>query len=150
MKTTVKAARNGGAGKTALARNRVVPASQHGRGVLCLDLNPRGALRAWWEGRDADGPATHDRNPAPDVGTRNAAQAQFNLFAIDIPPAEPEWLAEAPGAADLVVIPVRPSPDDLRARNRLTSRKPGQRGRLSPSNRRQGGAEIALEAALAE
>ena len=47
--------------------------------------------------------------------TLNAAQAQFDLCIIDTPPAAPEWLAEALGAADLVLIPVRPSPDDLRA-----------------------------------
>ena len=58
-----------------------------------------------------------DRDPAPDVlgATLNAAQAQFDLCIIDTPPAAPEWLAEALGAADLVLIPVRPSPDDLRA-----------------------------------
>lgn len=67
--------------------------------------------------RHADGPSMLDRDPAPDVlrATLNAAQAQFDLCIIDTPPAAPEWLAEALGAADLVLIPVRPSPDDLRA-----------------------------------
>ena len=117
MKTIVIAAQKGGAGKTTLARNLAVAASQDGRAVLCLDLDPQGSLRAWWEGRDADGPSMLDRDPAPDVlrATLNAAQAQFDLCIIDTPPAAPEWLAEALGAADLVLIPVRPSPDDLRA-----------------------------------
>lgn len=117
MKTIVIAAQKGGAGKTTLARNLAVAASQDGRDVLCLDLDPQGSLRAWWEGRDADGPSMLDRDPAPDVlrATLNAAQAQFDLCIIDTPPAAPEWLAEALGAADLVLIPVRPSPDDLRA-----------------------------------
>jgi chromosome partitioning protein len=58
-----------------------------------------------------------DRDPAPDAlrATLNAAKAQFDLCIIDTPPAAPEWLTEALGAADLVLIPVRPSPDDLRA-----------------------------------
>ncbi|WP_426036934.1 ParA family protein [Cypionkella sp. TWP1-2-1b2] len=117
MKTIVIAAQKGGAGKTTLARNLAVAASQDGRDVLCLDLDPQGSLRAWWEGRDADAPSTLDRDPAPDVlrATLNAAQAQFDLCIIDTPPAAPEWLTEALGAADLVLIPVRPSPDDLRA-----------------------------------
>ena len=117
MKTIVIAAQKGGAGKTTLARNLAVAASQDGRDVLCLDLDPQGSLRAWWEGRDADAPSMLDRDPAPDVlkATLNAAQAQFDLCIIDTPPAAPEWLAEALGAADLVLIPVRPSPDDLRA-----------------------------------
>lgn len=117
MKTIVIAAQKGGAGKTTLARNLAVAASQDGRDVLCLDLDPQGSLRAWWEGRDADAPSMLDRDPAPDVirAALNAAQAQFDLCIIDTPPAAPEWLAEALGAADLVLIPVRPSPDDLRA-----------------------------------
>lgn len=117
MKTIVIAAQKGGAGKTTLARNLAVAASQDGRDVLCLDLDPQGSLRAWWEGREADAPSMLDRDPAPDVlrATLNAAQSQFDLCIIDTPPAAPEWLAEALGAADLVLIPVRPSPDDLRA-----------------------------------
>ena len=58
-----------------------------------------------------------DRDPAPHAlkATLDAAKAQFDLCIIDTPPAAPEWLTEALGAADLVLIPVRPSPDDLRA-----------------------------------
>lgn len=117
MKTIVIAAQKGGAGKTTLARNLAVAASHDGRSVLCLDLDPQGSLRAWWEGREAEAPAMLDRDPAPHAlrATLNAAQAQFDLCIIDTPPAAPEWLAEALGVADLVLIPVRPSPDDLRA-----------------------------------
>lgn len=58
-----------------------------------------------------------DRDPAPHAlkATLEAAEAQFGICIIDTPPAAPEWLTEALGAADLVLIPVRPSPDDLRA-----------------------------------
>ena len=117
MKTIVIAAQKGGAGKTTLARNLAVAASQDGRTVLCLDLDPQGSLRAWWESREADTPAMLERDPAPDAirNTLKAAEAQFDLCIIDTPPAAPEWLTEALGAADLVLIPVRPSPDDLRA-----------------------------------
>jgi len=58
-----------------------------------------------------------EKDPAPEAlrHTLVAAEAQFDLCIIDTPPAAPEWLSEALGAADLVFIPVRPSPDDLRA-----------------------------------
>lgn len=51
-----------------------------------------------------------DLDPASNAlrTTLNAAQAQFDLCIIDTPPAAPEWLAEALGAADLVLIPVSP------------------------------------------
>ena len=58
-----------------------------------------------------------DRDPRPDMlrATLDAAQKRFDICIIDTPPAAPEWLAEALASADLVLIPVRPSPDDLRA-----------------------------------
>ena len=117
MKTILIAAQKGGAGKTTLARNLSVAAALDGRKVLCLDLDPQGSLRAWWESREADTPAMLERDPAPHAlkATLDAARAQFDLCIIDTPPAHPEWLNEPLAAADLVLIPVRPSPDDLRA-----------------------------------
>lgn len=117
MRTILIAAQKGGAGKTTLARNLSVAAAQDGLRVLCLDLDPQGSLRAWWESRDADTPAMLDRDPAPHAlkATLEAAKAQFDLCIIDTPPAHPEWLNESLEAADLVLSPVRPSPDDLRA-----------------------------------
>lgn len=117
MRTILVAAQKGGAGKTTLARNLSVLASQDDRRVLCLDLDPQGSLRAWWEAREADTPSMLERDPVPAelTATLKAAEAQFDLCIIDTPPAAPEWLSEALGNANLVLIPVRPSPDDLRA-----------------------------------
>lgn len=85
--------------------------------MLCLDLDPQGSLRGWWESRPAEQPAMLDRDPSPHAlrATLDGARKQFDLCLIDTPPAAPEWLTEALSAADLVLIPVRPSPDDLRA-----------------------------------
>lgn len=83
MKTIVIAAQKGGAGKTTLARDLAVAAAQDGRTVLCLDLDPKGSLRASWESREADTPAMLDRDPAPHalMATLNAAQVPF-AFAL--------------------------------------------------------------------
>ena len=117
MKTVLIAAQKGGSGKTTLARNLAVAASEEGRNVLCLDLDPQGSLRGWWESRESEAPGMLDRDPRPD-GLRaalDAVQTRFDLCIIDTPPAASGWLREALMAADLVLIPVRPSPDDLRA-----------------------------------
>ena len=92
-------------------------ATQDGRNVLCLDLDPQGSLRGWWESREAEAPFMLDRDPLPGElrASLNAAQKRFDLCIIDTPPATSEWLSEALVAADLVLIPVRPSPDDLRS-----------------------------------
>lgn len=117
MKIIVVAAQKGGAGKTTLARNIAVAAASDGKRVLCLDLDPQGSLRAWWEGREAEQPAMLAADPPPAQlrPTLVAARIQFDLCVVDTPPAAPEWLSETLAAADLVLIPVRPSPDDLRA-----------------------------------
>ena len=92
-------------------------AAEDGRNVLCLDLDPQGSLRGWWESREAEAPFMLDRDPLPGElrASLNAAHKRFDLCIIDTPPAASEWLSEALVAADLVLIPVRPSPDDLRS-----------------------------------
>ena len=117
MKTLVIAAQKGGAGKTTLARNLAVAAAQDGQRVLVLDLDPQQSLRAWWQGRESDAPMMLADDPAPHSlrETLAAARMQFDLVVIDTPPAAPSWLTETLKAADLALIPVRPSPDDLRA-----------------------------------
>lgn len=117
MKTVLVTAQKGGSGKTTLVRNLAVAATQDGWNVLCLDLDPQGSLRAWWKSREAEAPFMFDRDPLPDLlqASLNAAQKQFDLCIIDTPPAASEWLREVLLTADLVLIPVRPSPDDLRS-----------------------------------
>ena len=117
MKTILVTAQKGGSGKTTLVRNLAVAATQDGYNVLCLDLDPQGSLRAWWESREAEAPSMFDRDPLPGLlqASLNAAQKQFDLCIIDTPPAASDWLREVLLAADLVLIPVRPSPDDLRS-----------------------------------
>lgn len=117
MKTLVITAQKGGAEKTTLARNLAVAAAQDGQRVLIIDLDPQQSLRAWWQGRETDAPMMLADDPAPSAlkATLSAVEAQFDLVVIDTPPAAPTWLTKTLRAADLALIPVRPSPDDLRA-----------------------------------
>ena len=88
MKTILIAAQKGGSGKTTLARNLSVAAVQDGRNVLCLDLDPQGSLRGWWESREAEAPFMLDRDPLPDIlrASLAAAQKRFDLCIIDTLP----------------------------------------------------------------
>ncbi len=117
MKTLVITAQKGGAGKTTLARNLAVAAVADGLRVLCIDLDPQQSLRQWWQGRDGDAPAMLNSDPAPGAlsATLRAAEGQVDLVVIDTPPAASSGLTGTLAAADLALIPVRPSPDDLRA-----------------------------------
>ncbi|MDN3714408.1 ParA family protein [Paracoccus cavernae] len=117
MKTVVVASQKGGAGKTTTAMNMAVAASQDGLRVAMVDLDPQRSLRGWWEARDAEWPQMPDTDPAPEQvkAALPALAKHFDILVIDTPPAAPEWLTTVMAEADLVLIPVRPSPHDLRA-----------------------------------
>lgn len=117
MKTVVVASQKGGAGKTTTAMNMSVAASQDGLRVAMVDLDPQRSLRGWWEARDAEWPQMPDTDPAPEQvkAALPALAKHFDILVIDTPPAAPEWLTTVMAEADLVLIPVRPSPHDLRA-----------------------------------
>lgn len=117
MKTIAITAQKGGAGKTTLSRNLAVAAALEGQRVLCIDLDPQQSLRQWWQGRSAEMPAMLNTQPSPKIlaAVLGEISDQFDIVFIDTPPAAPAWLGDTLEAADLALIPVRPSPDDLRA-----------------------------------
>ena len=117
MQTVAIASQKGGSGKTTLARNISVAAVEDHWRTLCIDLDPQGSLRGWWTARVSEQPVLLDRDPEPAalVPTLTAAAPQFDLCVIDTPPAAGSWLTTVLEAVDLLLVPVRPSPDDLRA-----------------------------------
>jgi chromosome partitioning protein len=113
----VLASQKGGAGKTTLAAHLAVAAEAAGAGpAVLIDTDPQGSLSAWWNGREADTPALAPSNVAELPKKLNdLAQAGFRLAVVDTPPAITEAIGAVVKAADLVLIPTRPSPHDLRA-----------------------------------
>ena len=76
----------------------------------------KGSLADWWNTRAAETPlfvGTHFAKLGADLDElRNQG---IMLVFIDTPPAVTDTIREVVGHADLVVIPTRPSPHDLRA-----------------------------------
>ena len=117
MKTIVIASQKGGAGKTTLAAHLAVTAEQEGAGpAVLIDTDPQGSLSAWWNSREADTPALASASLA-ELATKleGLAAAGFKLAVIDTPPAITAAIRDVVKLADLVLIPTRPSPHDLRA-----------------------------------
>ena len=117
MKTIVLASQKGGAGKTTLAAHLAVVAEQEGAGpAVLIDTDPQGSLSAWWNAREADAPALASASLADLPAKLQAlASAGFKLAVIDTPPAITAAIRDVVRLADLVLIPTRPSPHDLRA-----------------------------------
>ena len=117
MYILVLASQKGGAGKTTLSRHLAVQADRAGEGpVVLIDADPQGGLAGWWNRRQANSPVFFASNL--DDLPRHLAQARqggFKLVVIDTPPQATALIRSVVGLADLVLIPTRPSPDDLDA-----------------------------------
>ena len=112
MFTIVVASQKGGAGKTTLARNLAVAA---GAGAALIDTDPQGSLTDWWNRRQAETPALARLDGDMVAGLAALAEGGIELALIDTPPSVHGWMTDLVRLADLVLIPVRPSPDDLAA-----------------------------------
>jgi chromosome partitioning protein len=117
MHVIVLASQKGGAGKTTLAAHIAVAAEMAGDGpTVLIDTDPQGSLSAWWNVREAQTPALAPTSvadlPAKLLGL---SQAGYRLAVVDTPPAITDAIGAVVKSADLVLIPTRPSPHDLRA-----------------------------------
>ncbi|WP_169568888.1 AAA family ATPase [Sneathiella limimaris] len=117
MKVIAVASQKGGSGKTTLAGHLAVQAEMAGAGPVALvDTDPQGSLSEWWNEREAETPLfarTSIEKLKADVERMD--RMGINLLIIDTPPAITETIANVLTVADLLIIPTRPSPHDLRA-----------------------------------
>jgi chromosome partitioning protein len=117
MKVIVFASRKGGAGKTTLASALAVEAARVGAGpVGVVDTDPMQGLAQWWDARLHSNEPILAR-PDPDLGAALKALAGqgAKLAMVDTAPSIDGAVAAMIARADMVVVPVRASPDDLRA-----------------------------------
>lgn len=117
MRTIVLASQKGGSGKTTIAAHLAVALELAGQGpVVLIDTDPQGSLAAWWNKREAALPAFADATvrELPEKITALAADG-FAWCVVDTPPASTAQNASVIAAADLVLVPTRPSPHDLDA-----------------------------------
>ena len=111
------ASQKGGSGKTTLSGHIAVQAERAGAGpVVLVDIDPQASLADWWNEREAEQPAFATTTVARLATDLDALRQQgFKLAVIDTPPAITVAIQSVISVADLVVIPTRPSPHDLRA-----------------------------------
>ena len=117
MRVLAMASQKGGSGKTTLSGHLAVQAQLAGAGpVVLIDIDPQGSLSDWWNERQTEFPAFAQTTVARLAADLEVLRMQgFKLAVIDTPPAITMAIQSVIQVAELVVIPTRPSPHDLRA-----------------------------------
>jgi chromosome partitioning protein len=103
----------GGSSKTTVARELAVAGSMAGRNVAMADLDPQAGLTGWFGRRAAETPVMV--RMTTDYSLTTFADAGIDELIIDLPPGLPSYVGKLITQADVVLVPCRPSPDDLAA-----------------------------------
>lgn len=117
-KVVAIAQQKGGSGKTMLAAQLAVALAEAGTRVAVLDIDPQGSLTIWAKLRASAPKAVTAITCAATSGWRLTAEldklrAAHDIVLIDTPPVIDSDARRAIRAADLVLIPMNPSPPDL-------------------------------------
>lgn len=116
MRTIALINQKGGVGKTTVALHLATAFQQHGTDALVLDLDPQASATEWHDARTDKLPHVESIQPARlakvidharDIGT--------GALILDTAPHAEATALDAARAADLVLVPCRPSIMDLRA-----------------------------------
>uniref|UniRef100_E6PJG8 Plasmid partitioning protein-like n=1 Tax=mine drainage metagenome TaxID=410659 RepID=E6PJG8_9ZZZZ len=115
MKKIIITSQKGGSGKTTLAAHLAVEAERVGDAPAWLiDTDEQGTLSQWHERREAETPQRAEMPFARlATGLANMAERGAAYCFIDTAPTISGQSASIISLADLVLIPVRPSPADL-------------------------------------
>jgi chromosome partitioning protein len=123
MRTIALLTQKGGTGKTTLAASLAVAAAMAGERVIALDLDPQASLARWGERRAAANapykvmvePLERDRLPRLGAVLEGLADAGFTLAIFDTAGSDCAAARLVTEAADLCLLPVRPSCLDVEA-----------------------------------
>lgn len=117
MRVIAVASQKGGSGKTTIAGHIAVEAERAGAGsVALIDTDPQGSLADWWNEREAPTPVfVHTSTDHLEEDIERLRDLNVDLLIIDTPPAITATIAGVIRVADLVLVPTRPSPHDLRS-----------------------------------
>ena len=116
-KVLTLAQQKGGAGKTTLAAQLAVAFANSGKSVALVDIDPQGSLARWFKLREATAKAGRINFTAV-TGWRAQAtvdklKAAHDLVLVDSAPHAEIEAKIAVRVADLIVVPMQPSPLDL-------------------------------------
>ena len=123
MRTIALLTQKGGAGKTTLAASLAAAAAQAGEKVIALDLDPQASLSRWSKRREAANasgkvvvePLEGERLPRLHAVVEGLAGVGFTLAVFDTAGADSAAARLVTEAADLCLLPARPTRLDVEA-----------------------------------
>src|SRR5271165_6663865 len=115
MHTIALVSRKGGTGKSTLAIGLATAALEDGHKVCLLETDPQGTISNWRRRRTQAEPVVETVNDGSELTRRLPflANCGVTLTIIDTAGGESSATAAAIEAADLCLIPARPSPADI-------------------------------------
>jgi chromosome partitioning protein len=119
MKVLSLVSQKGGVGKTTLATALAVAATQDGKRVVMMDLDPQASATFWMDTRKDDALAVTSVPASRLAHVLTAARdAGAEIAIVDTPPFAKDIAFEAAERADFVLIPTRPAVLDVMAMTR--------------------------------
>ena len=116
MKTITFVTQKGGTGKSTLAISLAVAAQEAGHKAYVLDLDPQASTQNWYQRREAEAPAVDTTTAAQlPAALTSLKKHGYDFIIIDTAGVDSPATAAAMQAADLCLIPVRPSIMDIEA-----------------------------------
>jgi len=117
MHTIALVSRKGGTGKSTLALGLAVAAMEHNHKVCLLEADPQGTISNWRQRRTQSEPMVETVGDGAEIAHRLALLQSWGvtLAIIDTAGGQSDITSAAIGAADLCLIPARPSPLDIEA-----------------------------------
>ncbi len=116
MYTVAVISQKGGAGKTTLALHLAVASEHAGKSAAIVDLDPQASASRWKDRRQGSAPAVVSSHASRLLEVLQAAREHGAALAIiDTAPHSETSALNAARAADLILIPCRPSILDLQA-----------------------------------
>lgn len=103
----------GGSGKTTLSTNLARAFHEKGERVLVVDTDPQGSARDWHAAQDQNPVDVIALDRPENLKTLDTVAKSYDVVLIDGVAKHTDSLAAAIKPADLVLIPMKPSPYDL-------------------------------------
>ena len=103
----------GGSGKSTLTREIAVMAARDDRRTAVADLDPQGTTSRWFQRRQNPEPVLVKLDLTKLRASLHSLAGRFDLLVVDTPPGSAVFMTKLLLFTRLIIVPMRPTPDDV-------------------------------------